>query len=72
MCATWARSAVRWANNDPAGDYPAAALALGAMIVTDVRRIPAQDFFKGLFETGLENGELTRKSVSRSRRRWAT
>ena len=33
------------ANNDPAADYPAAALALGATIVTNKRRIPAQDFF---------------------------
>ena len=46
------------ANNDPAADYPAAALALGATIVTNKRRIPAQDFFKGLFETALETGEL--------------
>jgi len=46
------------ANNDPSADYPAAALALGATIVTDKRRIPAQDFFTGLFETGLEAGEL--------------
>src|SRR5271156_5410202 len=46
------------ANNDPSADYPAAALALGATIVTDKRRIPAQDFFTGLFETTLETGEL--------------
>src|SRR5271169_2041080 len=46
------------ANNDPAADYPAAALALGATIVTNKRRIPAQDFFTGLFETALETGEL--------------
>ncbi|MBV8441242.1 MAG: FAD binding domain-containing protein [Hyphomicrobiales bacterium] len=46
------------ANNDPAADYPAAALALGATIVTSKRRIAAQDFFKGLFETALEPGEL--------------
>ena len=46
------------ANNDPSADYPAAALALGAMIVTNKRRIPAQDFFTGLFETTLEAGEL--------------
>ena len=46
------------ANNDPSADYPAAALALGATIVTDKRRIPAQDFFTGLFETALETGEL--------------
>ena len=46
------------ANNDPSADYPAAALALGAAIVTNKRRVPAQDFFKGLFETALESGEL--------------
>ena len=44
------------ANNDPSADYPAAALALGATIVTNKRRIPAQDFFTGLFETALETG----------------
>jgi carbon-monoxide dehydrogenase medium subunit len=46
------------ANNDPAADYPAAALALGATIVTNKRRIGAQDYFTGLFETALETGEL--------------
>jgi aerobic carbon-monoxide dehydrogenase medium subunit len=46
------------ANNDPAADYPAAALALGATIVTNKRRIAAGDYFKGLFETALEQGEL--------------
>jgi carbon-monoxide dehydrogenase medium subunit len=49
------------ANNDPAADYPAAALALGATIVTNKRRIEAQDFFAGLFETALETGELITK-----------
>jgi carbon-monoxide dehydrogenase medium subunit len=46
------------ANNDPAADYPAALLALGATIVTDRRRIGAEDFFTGLFETALEEGEI--------------
>ncbi len=46
------------ANNDPAADYPAAALALGATIVTNKREIAAESFFKGLFETALEPGEL--------------
>jgi aerobic carbon-monoxide dehydrogenase medium subunit len=46
------------ANNDPAADYPAAALALGATIVTNKRRIGAADFFTGLFETALETEEL--------------
>jgi carbon-monoxide dehydrogenase medium subunit len=46
------------ANNDPAADYPAAALALDATIITNTRRIPAAQFFKGLFETVLEAGEI--------------
>ena len=46
------------ANNDPAADYPAACLALDAVIVTDRREIPAGDFFEGLFATALEEGEL--------------
>lgn len=46
------------ANNDPAADYPAAALALGATIHTDRRRLAAEDFFKGLFATALEDGEI--------------
>ena len=46
------------ANNDPAADYPAAALALAATIVTNKRRIAAQDYFTGLFETALDSGEL--------------
>jgi aerobic carbon-monoxide dehydrogenase medium subunit len=46
------------ANNDPAADYPAACLALGATIVTNKRKIPADEFFKGLFETALAEGEI--------------
>jgi aerobic carbon-monoxide dehydrogenase medium subunit len=46
------------ANNDPAADYPAAVLGLGATIVTDRRRIAADAFFLGLFETALESDEL--------------
>ncbi|NTF69605.1 xanthine dehydrogenase family protein subunit M [Agrobacterium rhizogenes] len=46
------------ANNDPAADYPSAMLGLGATIVTDKRQITADDFFTGLFETALEDGEL--------------
>ena len=46
------------ANNDPAADYPAAVLALNATITTNSRKIAADDFFKGLFETALEDGEL--------------
>jgi carbon-monoxide dehydrogenase medium subunit len=46
------------ANNDPAADYPAAVLALDATVVTSRRRIAADAFFRGLFETALEPGEL--------------
>ena len=46
------------ANNDPAADYPAALLALNATIVTNSREIAAEDFFTGLFETALEEGEI--------------
>jgi len=49
------------ANNDPAADYPAAALALGATIVTDRRAIAADDFFTGLFDTALQEGEIITK-----------
>jgi aerobic carbon-monoxide dehydrogenase medium subunit len=46
------------ANNDPAADYPAALLGLGATVNTDRRKIPADDFFKGMYETVLAEGEL--------------
>ncbi len=46
------------ANNDPSADYPAAALALGATIVTNTREIAADDFFDGMFTTILEEGEI--------------
>ncbi len=46
------------ANNDPAADYPAAVLGLNATIVTDRREIAADDFFQGMFETALDEGEL--------------
>jgi carbon-monoxide dehydrogenase medium subunit len=46
------------ANNDPAADYPAAVLALGATVKTNKRSISADDFFKGLFSTALDDGEI--------------
>ena len=46
------------ANNDPSACYPAAALASGASIVTNTREIPADDYFVGMFETALEEGEI--------------
>lgn len=45
-------------NDDPAADYPAGILALGATIVTNKRSIAADDFFQGLFTTALEAGEI--------------
>ncbi|WP_288581018.1 xanthine dehydrogenase family protein subunit M [uncultured Methylobacterium sp.] len=46
------------ANNDPAADYPAACLALGATISTNKRKLSSEEFFTGLFETALEEGEI--------------
>jgi carbon-monoxide dehydrogenase medium subunit len=46
------------ANSDPSADYPAAVMGLGATIKTNKREIAADDYFKGLFETALEEGEL--------------
>jgi len=46
------------ANNDPSADYPSAVLALGATVKTNKRSIAADDFFKGLFSTALEDGEI--------------
>ncbi len=46
------------ANSDPAADYPAAVLALDALIQTNRREIAADDYFRGLFETALEPGEI--------------
>jgi carbon-monoxide dehydrogenase medium subunit len=46
------------ANSDPAADYPAAVLGLNAVVKTDRREIGADEFFKGMFETALEPGEI--------------
>ena len=46
------------ANNDPAACYPAAVLGLGATVNTNKRKIGADDFFKGMYETALADGEL--------------
>ncbi|MEX2122298.1 MAG: xanthine dehydrogenase family protein subunit M [Woeseia sp.] len=48
------------ANSDPSADYPAAVLALNAVITTDRRQIAADDYFKGLFETALQPKEIVR------------
>jgi len=46
------------ANNDPSACYPAAALASGAIIVTNQREIAADDYFLGMFTTALDEGEI--------------
>jgi len=46
------------ANSDPAADYPAAVIGLGATVHTLSRSIPGDDYFKNLFETALEPGEI--------------
>ena len=51
------------ANNDPSACYPSAALASGATIVTNKRRIAADDFFKGMFATALGEGEIITEVV---------
>jgi len=48
-------------NNDPAADYPAAVLGCGATVHTNKRKIEADKFFKGLFETALDKGEIVTK-----------
>jgi len=46
------------ANNDPAACYPAAVLGLGATVTTNKRSIAADDFFKGVYTTALQDGEI--------------
>jgi carbon-monoxide dehydrogenase medium subunit len=46
------------ANNDPAADYPSAVLALNGTVVTNKREIAADDYFRGMFATALEDGEI--------------
>jgi carbon-monoxide dehydrogenase medium subunit len=45
-------------NNDPAADYPAALLGLDATVITNKRKLKADEFFKGMFETALGDGEI--------------
>jgi carbon-monoxide dehydrogenase medium subunit len=59
------------ANSDPAADYPAAVLALNATIVTNKRKIAGDQFFKGLYETALEPGELITSVVFQAPKRGA-
>src|SRR5690606_27205899 len=48
-------------NNDPAADYPAALMALGATVHTNKRQLAAEDFFDGMFSTALEEDEIVTK-----------
>jgi carbon-monoxide dehydrogenase medium subunit len=59
------------ANSDPAADYPAAVLALNATINTNKRKITGDQFFKGLYETALEPGELITSVVFQAPKRGA-
>jgi len=54
------------AHDDPAADYPAAVLALGATVVTTAGKIPADDFFKGMFQTALAPDEVVTACASPS------
>ena len=46
------------ANNDPAADYPAACIGLGATIHTSDRKLSADKFFTGMFSTALKDTEV--------------
>jgi len=46
------------ANNDPSADYPSACIALNATINTNNRKIDAEIFFRGMFETSLKKTEV--------------
>ena len=59
------------ANSDPAADYPAAVLALNATVNTNKRKIAADQFFKGLYETALEPNELITSVVFQAPKRGA-
>ena len=46
------------AHNDTVADYPAGVLGLNATVHTNKRKIAADDFFRGMFETALAAGEI--------------
>jgi len=46
------------ANNDPAADWPAGVVGLNATVITSKRRIAADSFFTGLYETALGADEI--------------
>jgi aerobic carbon-monoxide dehydrogenase medium subunit len=52
------------ANNDPSACYPSAVLGSGATVVTNRRRIAADDYFQGMFATALEEGEIITEVLS--------
>ena len=49
------------ANNDPASDYPAACMALDATIHTNKGSYGAAEYFRGMFETALDDDEIITK-----------
>lgn len=51
------------ANNDPAACYPSAVLGSGATVITNRRKIAADDYFQGMFTTALEEGEIVTSVV---------
>ncbi len=53
------------ANNDPAADYPAAIIALDAIVKTSRREISGEEFFTGMFSTALEEGEIVTAAAFR-------
>ena len=59
------------ANNDPAADWPAGVLALNATLRTNRRAIKADEFFKGLFTTALDEDEILSEVVFEAPRRFA-
>ena len=61
MCAQAGTIGGSVANNDPNADYPAACLGLGATIITSKRKIPADEFFTGMFSTALAPDEIITK-----------
>src|SRR5687768_8872062 len=46
------------ANNDPAADWPAALVGCNATVITSKRQLPAEQFFKGMYETALGPDEI--------------
>lgn len=59
------------ASNDPAADWPAGVVGLGATVTTNKRTIPADAFFTGLYETALGGDEIITEIAFRKPKRAA-